>query len=93
MYKKTFSSYSFGCRVNEAEKQHIDAGMIREGFIQDSLNPDIFIINTCAVTAKAERETRQLIFKLKRKTPASRSSQPDAALPTGKKIIFGKIYL
>ncbi len=70
MYKNTFDSFSFGCRVNEAEKTVLDSGMIEAGYVQDSLNPDIFIINTCAVTAKAEREARQMILKLKRNNPA-----------------------
>lgn len=69
MYKQTFNSFSFGCRVNEAEKTAMDTGMLRAGFVQDKLNPDIFMINTCAVTAKAEREARQLILTLKRKNP------------------------
>lgn len=69
MYKKTFSSYSFGCRVNEAEKQVMDECMIRSGYEYDSLKPDIFIVNTCAVTTKAEREARQIILKLKRRFP------------------------
>lgn len=69
MYKNTFGSFSFGCRVNEAEKTALDTGMIEAGYVQDNLNPEIFIINTCAVTAKAEREARQMILKLKRKNP------------------------
>ena len=70
MYNQTrFSSFSFGCRVNEAEKMVMDQQMIRAGFMQDLKSPHIYIINSCAVTAKAEREARQLILKLKRQNP------------------------
>jgi len=63
---KTFFTYSFGCRVNEAEKEEIDRKMSASGFIFDPKNPDIFIINTCSVTHKAEREARQLIYQVKK---------------------------
>lgn len=70
MYKKpTFNSFAFGCRVNEAEKQEIDRQMSALGYAQSEASPDIYIINTCSVTKKAEREARQLILKLKRENP------------------------
>ena len=66
MTRLTFSSYSFGCRVNQAEREEIDKKMIQAGFIYDNNQPDIFIINSCAVTEKAERDVRQLIYKIKK---------------------------
>ena len=69
MNKATFYTYSFGCRVNRAEKEVIDHEMQSAGFSLKTDNPDISIINTCAVTHKAEREAKQLIFKLKRENP------------------------
>lgn len=68
----TFFSYSFGCRVNEAEKEEIDRQMLKAGFQYSSQNPLIYIINTCSVTHKAEREARQHIYQIKRKFPASK---------------------
>ena len=68
----TFSSFSFGCRVNEAEKENLDKKMLEAGFYFDEKNPDIFIINTCAVTHKAEREARNLIYQIKRKNPKTK---------------------
>ncbi len=70
MYKQIrFTSFSFGCRVNEAERIEMNREMIAAGFILDHKRPDLFIINSCAVTNKAEREVRQLIMKLKRDNP------------------------
>ena len=62
---KSFYCYSFGCRVNQAEKEVIDGEMQNSGFSLKEQSPNISIINTCAVTHKAEREAKQLIFKLK----------------------------
>lgn len=68
----TFFSYAFGCRVNEAEKEVIDQQLLFHGFKFDKDNPDIYIINTCSVTHKAEREARQLIYQIKRKLPKTK---------------------
>ena len=41
--------------------------MISNGFHWKDEKPDICIINTCAVTDKAEREVRQLLYQIKKK--------------------------
>lgn len=66
---KSFFTFSFGCRVNQAEKEVIDREMQNSGFSLKEQSPNISIINTCAVTHKAEREAKQLIYKLKRENP------------------------
>ncbi len=66
---QTFNSFSFGCRVNHAEREEIDQQMVRAGYNHTSSNPDVFIINTCSITHKAEREARQLIYKTKKNNP------------------------
>jgi threonylcarbamoyladenosine tRNA methylthiotransferase MtaB len=68
----TFSSFAFGCRVNEAEKEVLDKKMLEAGFSFNKDRPNIFIINTCAVTHKAEREARNLIYQIKRKSPETK---------------------
>lgn len=68
-HKLTFNSFSFGCRVNEAERAEMDKQMTVAGFIRDTHSPDVYVINSCAVTAKAEREARQLILRLKKANP------------------------
>ncbi|MEM4260656.1 MAG: hypothetical protein QXG00_05460, partial [Candidatus Woesearchaeota archaeon] len=67
----TFFSYSFGCRVNEAEKQEIDRQMLKKGYLFTNNNPNIYIINSCAVTQKAEREVRQYVYQVRKKYPNS----------------------
>jgi threonylcarbamoyladenosine tRNA methylthiotransferase MtaB len=68
----TFSSYSFGCRVNYAEIEAINKQLIQRGYRFDKVNPDVYIINTCSVTHKAEREAKALIYSLKRKIPGTK---------------------
>jgi threonylcarbamoyladenosine tRNA methylthiotransferase MtaB len=69
MKKASFYTYSFGCRVNQAEKELIDQEMQNSGFSLNKESPNFVIINTCAVTNKAEREAKNLIYRLKRENP------------------------
>ncbi len=66
---ETFASFSFGCRVNQAEIEAMNLRLAEADFKYDEKAPDIYIINTCAVTNKAEREARQKIYQLRRKFP------------------------
>lgn len=70
--KKTFQSFVFGCRVNEAERIQLDNELIRAGFSVDIAMPRFIIINTCAITGKAEREAKQLIYQLRKKHPEAK---------------------
>jgi threonylcarbamoyladenosine tRNA methylthiotransferase MtaB len=65
----TFYTYTFGCRVNEAEKVMLDKKLLELGFVWSEQNPDFYIINSCAVTGKAEREVRQHIYQTRKKFP------------------------
>jgi threonylcarbamoyladenosine tRNA methylthiotransferase MtaB len=64
---KTFTSFSFGCRVNMAEKEALDRQLRHRGLTEDAKSPDIYILNTCSVTHKAEREARQMINQIRKK--------------------------
>ncbi|MCL5090709.1 MAG: MiaB/RimO family radical SAM methylthiotransferase [Patescibacteria group bacterium] len=76
---KTFLTKSLGCRVNQAEMEAISLQLIAYGLQQDGLQttdyclqqPDLVLLNTCAVTTKAERETRKEVRKLRRLYPKS----------------------
>lgn len=69
---KNFYSYTFGCRVNQAEMEEIDRQLNLAGWNKSETNPELIIINTCAVTQKAEREARQLIYQLRKKHPKAK---------------------
>lgn len=56
---------NFGCRLNTVEGEVIRAHLAAAG-------ADTIVVNTCAVTAEAERQARQAIRKLRREHPAAR---------------------
>ena len=68
----SFFSYALGCRVNQAEKIAIDNQLLKMGFQFSKTNPDLFILNTCTVTHKADRESRQLIYQAKKDFPQAK---------------------
>lgn len=55
---------SLGCRLNIAESERIRAMLAGE--------PDIVVVNSCAVTTEAVRQTRQAIRKVRRERPDAR---------------------
>ena len=55
---------TFGCRINTYESARIKE-------LASGLD-DVICINTCAVTAEAERQCRQTIRKLKKENPDKR---------------------
>lgn len=69
---KTFYSYSFGCRVNQAELEKFNRDLINTGFEYDETSPSIYIINTCAVTEKAEKEVKKLMRQIKKNIPTTK---------------------
>ncbi len=58
---------TYGCKVNQAEAQKWELKLRSYGYeITDKMeNADIWIINTCAVTHKAENQSRKIINKAK----------------------------
>lgn len=54
---------TFGCRLNTLESEKIKRDLRQKG------QTDIIVVNTCAVTAEAERQARQAIRKLRRENP------------------------
>src|SRR5215472_8090252 len=54
---------TFGCRLNASESEVIRRATARAGL------RDAVVINTCAVTAEAERQARQAIRRARREHP------------------------
>lgn len=59
----TFHIITLGCRVNQYESRAIAEGLCARGLIESSSpkNCDLYIINTCTVTAESSRKSRQMI--------------------------------
>ena len=59
----TAGIYTLGCKVNQYESQAIAEDLEKRGFkiISPSAPCDVYIINTCTVTAESDRKARQFI--------------------------------
>lgn len=65
--------YTLGCKVNQYETQELTELLQKNGYtvtLQDE-NADIFVVNSCTVTAESDRKTRQTVRRLKRNFPQS----------------------
>ena len=69
---KTVKFYTLGCKVNLYETEAIRGLFEKEGFIEsDSDVADVYVINTCTVTAAGDKKSRQIIRRTKRLNPNS----------------------
>lgn len=66
--------YTLGCKVNDVESGSIIRGLESLGYeVSRELEvADLYIINTCAVTAEAERKSRQTVGKFIKCNPAAK---------------------
>ena len=97
---RLFHIITFGCKVNQCDT----AGMARELMARGwsaaapGAGPDLVIVNTCTVTARADQQARQTIRRLAREHPETplwvtgcygqRAPAEVAALP-GVQAVFG----
>jgi threonylcarbamoyladenosine tRNA methylthiotransferase MtaB len=65
---------ALGCRLNEAELESWASRFLQLGHqvTGDAAEADIVVFNSCAVTAQAERKSRQQIGRLQRSNPRAR---------------------
>lgn len=82
--------YTLGCKLNQSETDSMAAQLAQRGFEVHSLNDirskrfDYTVINTCTVTAKADRKTRNTIYK------ALRAAGLTTDLPAGPDASMGQ---
>ena len=67
----TFAIVTLGCKVNQYEGQALREGLRRAGIDEtDPLDsPDIFLLNTCGVTARSGADSRKWINRVRRRSP------------------------
>lgn len=65
---------ALGCRLNEAELETWASEFMQRGHqvTTDAAEADVVVFNSCAVTAQADRKSRQQIGRLQRSNPAAR---------------------
>ena len=68
---KRISVYTLGCKVNQYESEEIENELIKLGFTLVPHNEvaDIYVINTCSVTSKADYQSKQVIRRLAKINP------------------------
>jgi threonylcarbamoyladenosine tRNA methylthiotransferase MtaB len=65
---------ALGCRLNEAELETWASQFMQRGHqvTTDAAEADVVVFNSCAVTAQADRKSRQQIGRLQRSNPEAR---------------------
>ena len=65
--------YTLGCKVNQYESQAMAQSLEQHGFIitDHSEAADVYVINSCTVTAESDRKTRQAVRRFKKQHPES----------------------
>ena len=71
MEGKKVAFLTLGCKVNSYETEgmrelFLKAGAVETGFDQKA---DIYVVNTCSVTNMADRKSRQMLHRAKKKNP------------------------
>ena len=61
----TLGIYTLGCKVNQYESEAIAEAAESAGFTVTDHSDlcDVYIINTCTVTAESDRKSRQFIYR------------------------------
>ncbi len=72
--KKTVAFYTLGCRVNQYETAAMESLFKENGYVVLPFEEvaDVYIINTCTVTAESERKCRQILRRAKSKNPSAK---------------------
>jgi threonylcarbamoyladenosine tRNA methylthiotransferase MtaB len=65
---------TFGCKINQYESDQMRQSVAGEGnsIVPFDSDADVYIINTCSVTAKSDYQCRQAIRAAVRRSPAAR---------------------
>jgi threonylcarbamoyladenosine tRNA methylthiotransferase MtaB len=85
----TVALATLGCRLNQVESQEIGALLEGRGFrvVEPGADAQVYVINTCTVTGRADFSDRQLIRRIARENPEAylvvtgcyAQTDPDAA--------------
>ena len=69
----SFHVENFGCRAARADGEAVSARLRADGLAERALpDADVVVVNTCSVTAEADRDARAFVRKARRLNPAAR---------------------
>lgn len=65
--------YTLGCKLNQSESEALVSSFDSRGFLVSRINDhaDLYIVNSCTVTTKAEQKARRMIRKFARENPGA----------------------
>ncbi len=65
------SFYTLGCKLNQAETAALENAAEAKGYriVPFSEISDVMVVNSCTVTGRADRKTRQALYQAKRRSP------------------------
>lgn len=63
--------FTLGCKVNQYESQEMTEMLTKNGYlvVDSKETADVYIVNSCTVTAESNRKTRQAVRHFKTKNP------------------------
>ena len=63
--------YTLGCKVNQYETQAMEQELVRRGhtLVPFDEKADVYIVNTCSVTAVSDKKSRQMIRRCRKLNP------------------------
>ncbi|MFO7841480.1 MAG: tRNA (N(6)-L-threonylcarbamoyladenosine(37)-C(2))-methylthiotransferase MtaB [Fidelibacterota bacterium] len=69
--KPQISFYTLGCKLNQAETAALKNAAKEKGYniVPFSDVSDIMVVNSCTVTGRADRKTRQALYQARRRSP------------------------
>lgn len=71
--QRSVAFHTLGCKLNFSETSTLSRQLEADGFLKKEFNDkaDVYVINTCSVTDNADKECRQLVRRIQRKSPES----------------------
>lgn len=71
--QRSVAFHTLGCKLNFSETSMLSRQLEAAGFLKKEFDEkaDVYVINTCSVTENADKECRQLVRRIQRKSPES----------------------
>lgn len=71
--RRSVAFHTLGCKLNFSETSTLSRMLENDGFEKKEFDDqaDVYVINTCSVTDNADKECRQLVRRIQRKSPES----------------------
>jgi len=70
---RTVAFHTLGCKLNFSETSSLSRMLEKEGYEKKEFDgkADVYVINTCSVTENADKECRQIVRRIQRRSPGS----------------------